>query len=397
MKVACIGNMNNNFFNLVRYLRDNQINAELLLFNNEHSHFCPSADSYDKSYESFVKKLSWGNIKSYLFTSRKKIKNDLKEYDFFIVCGLAPAFLHKIDKSVDIFVPHGSDIYDSPFLLFRNLILFLKSIVISRAQKKGIQNSRFINMYKSNIEFEKTISSLHIKGKRLFSGVPMIYLPQYNSVDIQKNLEKSNFNNEFKDIRINNDVILFHHSRLIWKNPPDAWSYKGNEKIIKGFARFVKDNPNLRSVLVLFEYGVDINETKELIKDLDIEKFVQWFPKMNRKDIMTGIYYADICIGETGMSWLTYGVIYEALAMAKPFMGYREDSLYTDTYPELYPMINVFSEDQIAAAFANYVQNPFSYKNMGFEGYNWLKKYAIDIPLKEYLDILIKKNKTSNF
>lgn len=41
-KVALVGNMNNNFFSLIRYLKDKNIQAELFLLNNEMGHFCPN-------------------------------------------------------------------------------------------------------------------------------------------------------------------------------------------------------------------------------------------------------------------------------------------------------------------------------------------------------------------
>ncbi len=51
MKVAIIGNMNNNNFSLLRYLRDLGINAKLFLFKNdgtnESSHFSCSADTFE--------------------------------------------------------------------------------------------------------------------------------------------------------------------------------------------------------------------------------------------------------------------------------------------------------------------------------------------------------------
>ncbi len=389
MKVACIGNMNNNFFNLVRYLRDNHIDAELLLFNNDFDHFHPSADSYNDEYKLYTKQLSWGDRRSFIMLSRKKIVEDLKGYDFIIGCGLAPAFLRKAGRSLDIFVPYGADIYDIPFFKITNFKRLIVSIFVSRAQRLGIVNSRFINSFSTNPELEDLFLSLKIKAKRLYSGVPMVYLPQYTDSNIKK--YSSEYSSRFNLIRKNNDFVVFHQSRLIWKNIPNPLSYKGNDKIIKGFADFVKANKSIKSCLILFEYGSDVAETKKLIQDLNIENHIQWFPKLSRKDIMSGLYCADICVGELGMSWLTYGVVYEALTMSKPFMGYREDHLYTDFYKELYPMINVFSETDVANSFFDYINNKVKYEAIGSEGHKWLKTYAIDNSIKEYIRIISEK------
>ena len=49
IKIACIGNMNNNMFCLVRYLRDKGYDAHLFLVD-EFDHFLPGSDSYNLEY-----------------------------------------------------------------------------------------------------------------------------------------------------------------------------------------------------------------------------------------------------------------------------------------------------------------------------------------------------------
>lgn len=45
-RVALVGNMNNNHFALLRYLRDLGVNATLLMFSNEAAHFYPQQDTW---------------------------------------------------------------------------------------------------------------------------------------------------------------------------------------------------------------------------------------------------------------------------------------------------------------------------------------------------------------
>ena len=39
MRVACVGNTNNNSLTIARYLRDRGVVTELVLFNDEFAHF----------------------------------------------------------------------------------------------------------------------------------------------------------------------------------------------------------------------------------------------------------------------------------------------------------------------------------------------------------------------
>ena len=67
MKIALLGNMNNNHFAIARYLRDQGFDAHVLLFDDEYNHFLPSCDTYSLDYMSFCHQLSWGSQQRFLF------------------------------------------------------------------------------------------------------------------------------------------------------------------------------------------------------------------------------------------------------------------------------------------------------------------------------------------
>ena len=111
MKIALIGNMNNNFYSFFRYFKDLKFDVELLIFKNEPKIFNLKNDEPNKVNRIKVKQLSWGDRFDLIKTSKKKIYNDLKKYDVLIGCGLSPAFCYKAGLILDIFVPYGADIY----------------------------------------------------------------------------------------------------------------------------------------------------------------------------------------------------------------------------------------------------------------------------------------------
>ena len=390
MKIACIGNMNNTFFSIVRYIRDRGVDAHLLLLDKgEFPHFHPSRDSYDLEYQKFTKTLPWGNPIDFLKTPRERVRKSMEDYDFLIGCNSAPAFLRKIGRPLDIFIPFGGDIVENPFFKFyKNPEKQLNYLLFSRCQRAGIGNARYLSMDETNDDVEKIVRRLKIKGKRLKMAAPFLYTPVYNPLAISGYYDRSSWYKEFKKIRENHDVIVFHHSRHIWKNVSDKISYKGNYKLVRGFALFLKGGTRSNPCLVMFEYGCDVSETKKLVSELGIERYVKWFPQIDRKEIMIGISLSDIGAGEFGMSWLSYGVIYEIMAMGKPVMHHREDGLYRGLYPELYPMIHANTQEEVARALTDYVSRKDYYKKMGEDARVWFQRYAVDQPINEYLGII---------
>jgi len=390
MKVALICNMNNGFFSLVRYLRDRGIDADLLIMKYEFEHFSPKADSYDDSYLDYTKRLSWGKH-NFLDVSSKVIEDDVKRYDVIIGCGSTPAYLNKINRSLDIFIPYGSDIYEMPFFRLNKLENYYRiyqTYIRNKNQRIGIQNSRYICIGGTSPEFEQVFKKINYHGNLVKIHYPAVYNKFYNPEEIQKYYKNSEFYNKFKKIRDDYELVIFHHTRHLWKNVPNVWSYKGNEILITGFANYLNRKDALNSCLVLFDYGPDVKASKKLIRSYGIEKNVKWFPKLYRKDLMIGVSLSDIGAYEFGKSWLTGGVLFEFLVMGKPILQYREDKMYENDFPELYPILNVKTAENITNAFIDYAKNPDVYRAQGELGREWYQKHVVEHSVSEYMKII---------
>jgi hypothetical protein len=131
----------------------------------------------------------------------------------------------------------------------------------------------------------------------------------------------------------------------------------------------------------MLEYGYDLHHSKQLILELGIEEHVIWLPKMFRKEIMYLVSKVDVCSGEFGRSYLTFGTIVEAMTMRKPVIHYRDDSLYQNAYSSLYPLLNAKEPHEIAKVIEFAVSNPGKIKKMGEEASEWIKSNFIKKPL----------------
>ena len=137
IKIALIGNMNNNNFALMRYFLDLGADVDLLLFADDGrgslAHFHPSCDTwYIKKYKKHIKYLGapnrfvsiigndfpwiiyfWLKYLINFFSKKKqatvfhppnnkKIKKILSNYQIIIGSGIVPSLLQKLDIKLDI-------------------------------------------------------------------------------------------------------------------------------------------------------------------------------------------------------------------------------------------------------------------------------------------------------
>ncbi len=396
VKVALIGNMNNNFFSVVRYLRDRGIDARLLLLNNEHPQFHPSNDTFDLSYQNYTIQLGWGDGQSFYKMDKEKIESDLREYDFIIGCNTVPAFLHKINRRIDIFATFGSDFYALPFIPsipnpIRKLKYYCQYHTFHEAQRKGIQDACVINKEDVLPFSRKIVKKLGVSSKMYYFSQPAVYNKIFSLNRIKLYYNRSAWYHEFKRVRDNFDLVIFHHSRHIWKTYVDEHSNKGNDILMRGVCKFIKDNPDIKVCLVLFEYGPDVAASKELVEKLGIKKNVQWFPMMPRKEILIGLSLADLVTGQFSIGAVSCGTILEGLALGKPILHYKDETLPDLNGISDYPYIQVRTEADICEVLKDYRRNPSLYLKIGKEAAKWYEKNYVKRCMDKYVQLIEAK------
>lgn len=416
MKVALVGNMNNNNFSLFRYFRNIGIDAHLLLYSNDGkatlSHFSPESDCWNYneweqyihytdipnapiavldfpfswiiSIFSFFKSLFFSNAIWMKPITKKKIIDTYSTYDVIITSGITPATLQRVNIKVDIFYPYASGI---EFLNTGEFIIqlergdFLKRLIYKKIQNKqliGIRMAKIVinsEMYLT----QRILNELNIESKKMF--IPVVYNifneDQIKLSDTLLNLDK---------IIKNKDFVIFHHARLKWINNGEytdaEWvqENKNNNWIINQYYNFLKSNPSKKSLLIILEYGPDVQETKKLIESFGIENFVFWLPKMKRKEIMWLINKSTVVCGEFHVLprtiWGSTG--WEALAGGKPLLQYFdfEDNEFINSYniPEP-PVLKVKKQEDILFHLNDIACNKERCDNFNRETLLWFKKY----------------------
>lgn len=376
MKVALIGNMNNNFFSLLRYLRDRGLDAYLYLGLGLPGHFQPDQDTVNfKKWSPFIRnfqiKLTIQNMYKRSQENAKILKALRDEYDIIITESYYPALFKAYGFSIDIFIPFDDAIEGTkPIMLCRyspkfSLIRFL----IRRLQIPAIKGAvTIVNGISGYTLSALTRLSLNVK----FLCLPMVYTAEL--------LDKRELNQIQKSAVVTmqrHSFVVFCHSRHHWKtvewNEKNINDSKKIELLLFGFALFVKRGVVKNPLLVLFEYGADVEASKTLIKELGIEKFVYWLPLMSRKDILPLISYCHIGVGEFGTDFWG-GVGWEILVSGKLLIN-KYSSSSADFYNKLgFPPPNIIaasSAEDIELALEKANQNRDWIEQMGRENAIW--------------------------
>jgi glycosyltransferase involved in cell wall biosynthesis len=400
-RIALVGNMNNNFFAITRYLRDMGYDARLF-YRVAQEHFQPCADTYSMDYQQYCYEVNWLDKGIYNIDERK-VQTDLAGFDYYIGQGDEAAAAFRSGITMDLYYPYGSDVYKyaqlpQEFLVKHRLFYYLKFRDFKRVNreiKKGtaaksmrqvIVNAKNVLAEYTNEDFEEKLKSLEINGRYEHIPMPFIYYPEYEAGIAGIN---NAWANTFHETRNSNDFLILYHGRQEWTSQHNDFTPKNTHHLIIGFAKFIKKHSSIKATLVMLEYGCDIEDSKRLINDLGITDRVTWLPKVYRKELMYVISKVDVCCGEFGRSYLTFGTIVEAMLMQKAVIHYRDDRLYTYKYPELYPLLNAREPEEIENAIAYAQNNPEKLKEMGKAASGWVKEYFIKKPL-EALQSLIE-------
>ncbi len=392
IKVALVDNNNNNFFSLARYLRERNIDAHLYVIPGHRSaHFLPVNDTFQD-----VNELDWIHqfpyrtfLRDWLLSMFRKELTIFRHYDLIIACGYSPAFLKREGVQIDIFIPYGSDVFYYPFRVIGSTGIwhyFLKLATrITSFQRRAIKQSSVIVTNPKHKMTKIALDKLHVRALDL--GVPMVFPEENGDLD------------EVWDFLEDHDFIIFNHSRQIWKSNPyklnDFKKYGGNkrnDKTIKAFSKFITVTKYITPILILFEYGEDVDASKALVDELGIKENVKFMPLMSRKYILQGLCQADLGIDQVRENICGIGgTTYEIMSMGIPALSHT-DGATNDETSMFYkaPFVEVLTSNDIYEVFIDYENNIEKYKRIGEESRKWFSKNLGNGLADKYVEVLNK-------
>jgi glycosyltransferase involved in cell wall biosynthesis len=177
----------------------------------------------------------------------------------------------------------------------------------------------------------------------------------------------------------NNGILLFSPSR-------QSWTEKGNEKMLKAFAKFVKLFPN--SKLVAVDWSTDAQNSKDLVNSLNISDKVEWIKPVAKKYLIGYYNAADIILDQFILgSWGT--TTPEAMSCQKPVLMFYKEEYIKRAFGENPPILNSFSEEDIFSNLVQLAKDPDFRLSLGKKSREWIMKtHSPDIVAKKHLEIL---------
>lgn len=411
MKVHLYGNTLNNSYNLTLFLRAKGIDATMFLDNSSSlQQDYPWWEDTQLSENNLPEWIHYYKVKPNFLFPQPELKRLIKDFancDIALVCGWGPIIAWRAGVPY-LFHSYGSDLNITSFAegilkATRNLVSLkrpggIKSLFLSAPfQKKAIQRADRIGIYMGYQvnPYVKPLGILHkMKKLRLAWDIDKYRIPE--NQEIKKKYEVY-------------DVVYFMIARHTWKS---VWfDLKGNDKFIRAFARFVNDkNPNVK--LVTIEKGNNLEDSKRLISELGIEKYVEWIPEMNKDGIRTYNSISNIVVVDQfwhNRWYIKYpsdrtkprigfgsGSI-EALSAGRPLITvFFDEDFYDGNHP---PILSAFTEHEIYQRLVESLEmGAEGRKQLGLKGYEFVKKYhgwenAIDLHI-DCLKEILKERKT---
>jgi glycosyltransferase involved in cell wall biosynthesis len=178
-----------------------------------------------------------------------------------------------------------------------------------------------------------------------------------------------------QDLRneLNSDFVIFHPARQHWDDRREPSWEKGNDILIEGLARTIhQTGMNLCAVFV--EWGQTIRQSKALISKLGIEKNIKWVPPMHSANMARYIDACDLLADQFFLG--AFGsTMPRALALGKPAMIYIDEDIHRWCFPEMPPVINARTPDQIYHGLKRALADPAWLAGLAQNGQKWYQKY----------------------
>jgi glycosyltransferase involved in cell wall biosynthesis len=152
------------------------------------------------------------------------------------------------------------------------------------------------------------------------------------------------------------------------------WAIKGNEMILRAFARFVRaaGQPNAR--LVLLEWGKEVDRSRALIQELGIGPQVLWRPVVSGKSLCRAMQSADVVIDQFVLG--VFGsTVPQAMATGAPVISSYDEAKNAWAFPAAPPILRASCADEIAGHLQTMFADPQKRRAVGEAGRKWFQAH----------------------
>lgn len=344
MKLLIAGNIANHSYFLVKLLRKDGIDAELLIKKNPRQTEDPLfSDDQLVDYPSWIRfwdgtKISW----------KLDIIRIMRKYELIQASTELPIFSQFSGRPYVTYAT-GADVAK---LAFENS---MKGRLLRRAYRKTkllIIGAPYLYKYTTKLKIPNVVF------------IPV--LSDYTKFNPQESLKKNNAK-----------FTIFHPTNHVW-------DYKKNDRLLRAFVRVAKEKDNVHMILI--NRGPDFSRSIQILDNPHtINKFTVIDGTVAQSEISKFYNQADVVADQFGVG--STGLIgQEVMACGKPLLQYIDTDLYEKFYGTSPSVINARTEDEIYNALIRLINEPDTGKIMAKRAREWLLKYHNhDKIIKEYI------------
>ena len=166
--------------------------------------------------------------------------------------------------------------------------------------------------------------------------------------------------------RYQTDLILFAPSR-------HNWALKGNDLLIRAFARLRKE-VGRRAILILSDWGQEVDRSRALIGALELEPVVIWTPPLNKTKLIDYYNAADVVLDQFTLG--VFGTVTpEAMACGKPVVLNFNRQVHEWCFPEMPPVLGARTEHEIFERLMELSEDPGYCAAIGLAAREWVVKH----------------------
>jgi glycosyltransferase involved in cell wall biosynthesis len=183
------------------------------------------------------------------------------------------------------------------------------------------------------------------------------------------------------------DFVVFHPSRHHWEPARHPSWEKGNDVLLRGFGRFVREVAP-RALLVLVRWGRTVADSEALLRAEGAEHRTLWIDPVPNRTMLRYIHASDVVADQF---WLgTFGGITpKAMACGRPVLLRLDPAVHAWCFPELPPHIESRSPGDVFEGLRRSYQEPVFRAELGAASRAWYRRYhAEDAVLGTLMDAL---------
>jgi len=171
------------------------------------------------------------------------------------------------------------------------------------------------------------------------------------------------------------EFVIVAPARHHWKTAPPgmerSW-FKNNNVLIEGLARLVGRRPELKVLLVLFEWGQEVALSRELIAQCGLTSRVKWVPIQCKVAMKEYFNAADVVCDQFHPGIAAFGaVVGEALACGKPTISNLNRETNAEAFAVLPPILHATQPEEVEAHLERLIDDGSYRRAVGSESRAW--------------------------